>query len=448
MTLNEVWICEETYQVQTTSAPKVVKIEIIKINVGTRTRKQFGDMDQLADSIKRLGQITPICVKPNEDGTFDLVAGERRLRAHKKLGLKTIDAKFYDSLTEMEHLEIEMEENLHKELEWFEISELRSKIHALKQKKYGKATKGHESEGWGLADTAQSLGVDVSHISRDIALVQASKALPQIKQFKSRKQALKFLNKAKETIILEELAKRAKKESKDVEPFYLYNDKCENVLKKIDDETVDLVIFDPPWGIDADVTTTSRPGGEKTNFKDDIDSFKAVFEATIPELFRVMKNNTHMYLFFAMEFYQYIRDTILNAGFQVRYAPLMWVKEAGGFTDFEARFMPRYESIMFCSKGLRRINDPCSDVFEYNRPSNLTRIHTQQKPVSLLKRLITLSSVKDEMVLDPCMGSGATIVAATLLGRRSIGIEMNKDNFLRASDWIRCSSSAPGGDET
>ena len=123
--------------------------------------------------------------------------------------------------------------------------------------------------------------------------------------------------------------------------------------------------------------------------------------------------------------------------FDVRRVPLVWIKEGGGFTDFDAKFMPRYEIVLFCNKGLRRLNSVCSDVLNFNRPLSVERIHTQQKPIDLLQLFIRLSSVPNEIVLDPCMGSGATNVAATLLGRRSIGIEKSEDNYNKAIEWIR-----------
>ena len=117
--------------------------------------------------------------------------------------------------------------------------------------------------------------------------------------------------------------------------------------------------------------------------------------------------------------------------------PLIWVKEGGGFTDFETKFMPRYEMILFCSKGLRRLNSVCSDVLDFRRPLSVERIHTQQKPLKLLQLLIRLSTVPNEIVLDPCAGSFATSVAATLIGRRSIGIEADIDNYNKGLEWIR-----------
>lgn len=52
-----------------------------------------------------------------------------------------------------------------------------------------------------------------------------------------------------------------------------------------------------------------------------------------------------------------------------------------------------------------------------------------QKPIELLERIIKISTDEDDLVLDPFMGSGTTLVAAKLLNRKFIGIDKNKDAF-------------------
>jgi DNA modification methylase len=141
-------------------------------------------------------------------------------------------------------------------------------------------------------------------------------------------------------------------------------------------------------------------------------------------------------MFFGIEHFDRIKKIVRDAGFALREVPLIWLKEGGAFTDIEIRFMPRYESILFCSKGLRRINAPSSDVFEFNRPSTTDRIHTQQKSIGLIQRLVRLSTVPGEIVLDPCMGSGASIVGSIMSKRRAIGIELDMATFVKAKNWI------------
>lgn len=436
----------------------IQKVPIDRIGVGQRARVDLGDINELQSSIERIGLLHPIIV----DDDFMLVSGYRRLTCCRNLGFKEVDIRLKKDLSEIEKFEIELEENLHKELTWDEIATLRASMHELKQKIHGKSIPGHKTDGWSLDDTAKDLDLSIGTLSQDLMLAEALKKLPDLKSFVSKRQALKALSKAKETAILTELARRsAAKAGSDNVPYLLHNGDATTFIKnKIDDETIDLVIFDPPWGVDIDVLGSARGlGGEKTSYEDDsLVNAKTFTENIIPEIYRIMKQNTHMYMFIGIQHLAYWLSFLTNKKcimeygkapryevfdesrtwtFNVREVPLIWVKEGGGFTDFETKFMPKYETLIFCSKGLRRLNSVCSDVFDFRRPLSVERIHTQQKPLELLQFFIRLSTVSDEIVLDPCVGSGATNVAATLLGRRSIGIEKNVDNYNKASEWLQ-----------
>ncbi len=65
------------------------------------------------------------------------------------------------------------------------------------------------------------------------------------------------------------------------------------------------------------------------------------------------------------------------------------------------------------------------------------RLHPNEKPVSLLMKLVTLVSRRDELVVDPFAGSGSTGVAALRLGRRFIGVEVDPDHFALACERLR-----------
>jgi site-specific DNA-methyltransferase (adenine-specific) len=64
------------------------------------------------------------------------------------------------------------------------------------------------------------------------------------------------------------------------------------------------------------------------------------------------------------------------------------------------------------------------------------KIHPTQKPVNLLKKLISIFTDEDDVVIDPVAGSGSTLVAANSLHRKSYGFEINKDFHKKAIKWI------------
>lgn len=86
-------------------------IEIEKIKVSDRIRKDFGNLQELADDIKENGLINPPVVTPENDGSFTLLAGERRVKAMKNLGYKQIEVRTWISLNEEQRLNVEISEN-------------------------------------------------------------------------------------------------------------------------------------------------------------------------------------------------------------------------------------------------------------------------------------------------------------------------------------------------
>ena len=448
------------------------------IVIKDRARVDLGDLSDLRESIRKRGLFNPIMI--TKDNV--LIGGMRRYQCHVELQLEEIKVSIWEDLGPLEQKIFELEENLHLELSWDEQAKLRAEIHILEQQKRGAATRGHESDGWSLTDTANMLSVSPATISQDLLIANAIKEIPELSNLNSRRQALKVLNALEERAILTVLArKEAGRRMVAIEteqsnipifdmtrvpseniPAYvpyttIHGDSVEYLRDKVEDETIDLVIFDPPWGIDIDVIGSSRGiHGDPTSYSDDSYSEAWNFLRNIvPEIYRVMKNNTAMYIFFGIgqyhEFYEFLTKRPDPNGmidpktgrvkivpfFYVRPMPLIWVKDGGGYTDHEVKFMPRYETAFYCLKGLRRLNFASSDVFEHPRPLTTKRIHTQQKALGLIQKMIQLSSVENELVLDPCAGSFVTCVAATLLGRRSIGIERDENNYMKGRMWLQ-----------
>ncbi len=72
------------------------------------------------------------------------------------------------------------------------------------------------------------------------------------------------------------------------------------------------------------------------------------------------------------------------------------------------------------------------NCFDYPRDTDTPRIHPTQKPVELLERLIKLFTDKGDVVIDPCAGSGTTLLAAAKMDRKAYGFE-NKKNYCLAA---------------
>ena len=117
---------------------------------------------------------------------------------------------------------------------------------------------------------------------------------------------------------------------------------------------------------------------------------------------------------------------------------LIWVKDNHGSGDLKGEYAPQDEWIIFASKGRRFLQVPrISNVIEVARVASVKLRHPTEKPIDLLKILIDKSTPPRnfgedpgaKIVLDPFMGSGTTGVAATSLGHKFIGMEMNQEYF-------------------
>jgi ParB/RepB/Spo0J family partition protein len=178
----------------------VYRIPIEQIAVIDRGRKDYGSLEDLVESIKSNGQITPGTVRravesDADEGVDDsktpwvLVAGGRRFAACALAGCDTFKAEDYGEIPELRRRVVELEENLHrKELEWFEEDAMRKEIHELRKLEAAEA-----GEKWGLADTAQVLGEGINTVSRALRVAEAIEADPTLRGAGSRKAAIRTI---------------------------------------------------------------------------------------------------------------------------------------------------------------------------------------------------------------------------------------------------------------
>lgn len=412
-------------------------IAIADVVVQDRLRK-FTDesVESLASSIERLTLFHPIVI--NKDGNI-LLAGERRLEACKLLGWERIECKFKEDLTEDEALEIELEENLQREdISWQEESVARERLHEIKIRLYGKP-RHSKDPGWRLQDTADSLGISKVQVHRDLQLAQALKSNigGTIAKIKTKEKALRVLKNLAEREIHKEIAKaemlkRAEAveagEEDSLAGISLLHGDCTEILPHIPSDSVDLVICDPPYGIGDEYIITGDKG---LKFDNDPEDNLMLYVKVIPHLYRTLKPATHCYIFFAIQFYQPIRDLCEKAGFEVRLMPLIWVKESGGMTDMDWRFPPSYESILFMSKppGRPLGKQVNRDTFIIPREHASKRIHPMERPRALIQEFVEISSNPGDLILDPFSGSFVVPDIAMINERRCIAIELNDDHY-------------------
>lgn len=193
-------------------------------------------------------------------------------------------------------------------------------------------------------------------------------------------------------------------------------------LRSLESESVDLVITDPPY----ESLEKHRAVGTTTRLKISKSSSNpwfAIFpNARFPELFaevyRVLKRNTHFYLFADPETAFIAKPLAEAAGFHF-WKPLVWDKKTIGMGY---HYRSRYEFILFFEKGKRRLKDlSIADVIPVSR---IRGRYPAEKPVELSEILIRQSSAPGELVIDPFMGSGSVGAGAIVNGRRFAGTDI------------------------
>ena len=188
-------------------------------------------------------------------------------------------------------------------------------------------------------------------------------------------------------------------------------------------DSVDLLVTDPAY----ESLEKHRAVGTTTRLKHS----KARFFELFTEVFRVLKPDTHFYLFCDAETMFYAKPEAERAGFKF-WKPLVWDKRTIGMGY---HYRARYEFILFFEKGKRRLNDlGVADIIVQPR---IHRGYPAEKPVKVSEVLISQSSQPGDVVADPFMGSGSVGEAALKLGRRFIGTDVNPAAVRLSADRLK-----------
>jgi DNA modification methylase len=193
---------------------------------------------------------------------------------------------------------------------------------------------------------------------------------------------------------------------------------CLDVLKSLPDKCVDCVITDPPYGI---------------NYTRHIENakFRAIANDSelslkwMPEAGRVLKWDSLLVVFHRWDVAEKFRTAIMSAGLKVR-SQIVWAKGGGGLADTKVCFSPEHELAWFATRGEYSFpNCRPSSVLNFPKVNPNLMVHPTEKPVEMFTHLIKRLTKPTDLILDPFCGSGTTCVAAELLGRKWIGIELD-----------------------
>lgn len=212
-------------------------------------------------------------------------------------------------------------------------------------------------------------------------------------------------------------------------------------LKELPSESVNLIVTDPPYNLNKDYETTK----DNLEFNDYLDFSRQ----WLKESKRVLSKTGTIYVFMGMRYIAYIYSILeqelglhfnswitwyytqgigKTKGFSPRHDDILM------FTKDPKKYTFNLDSIRIPQKYYRRINNMRGanpgNVWEFSHVHycNDNRLkHPTQKPEGLYERMILASSNKNDVVLDPFLGSGTLLRVCQQLNRQGIGIDINEN---------------------
>ena len=208
-------------------------------------------------------------------------------------------------------------------------------------------------------------------------------------------------------------------------PYYdedgitIYHGDCRVLLPHLG--SVDLVLMDPPYGVRYETARRSRTDKLRTPVVGDEST--DVFAEAWPGCFNLLRGNRHWYVFASPRMICEVMQIVGNAKHIIA-----WDKgDRGTVGDLACGFGEAWEAIFYGMKGRRHLNGRRPrTVIRFDWSGTMDPLHPTVKPVPLLQKMVSWSTDAGETVLDPFAGSGTTLAAAKLTGRKAIGIEIDE----------------------
>lgn len=447
----------------------------VKIIRDERQRRNLGDLSELKQSIKTVGQINAVIVRRENDELI-LVAGERRLTSCLELDVP-VKVEFWEDLTAIQAKEIELEENLKRsDLAWQDHIRACGELHRI----YA-----GQKESWTVGETAERLSIDVKTMYMYLA-VDKNLTNPILKEAQNISHAYSLLQRASErraAAIVDAVGEGAKAAFQSVPvaavggageakaasgqgtsqetspptsqtatqsdgtgrsaattpppavqapppppPPPLLNVSFIDWLKDYNGPKFNLIHCDFPFGIKFTGGYGQEEDGTKYESKEE--DYWELVDALCANTDRIASYSSHLVFWFSMTFYTETVKRLRAAGWKVHDFPYIWYKSDGqGIIPGRNEYMRRvYETALIASRGQRPLVKMIDNTYAAPRPAN--SIHPSMKPEPMLRHLFSglVDSTTD--VLDPTCGSASALRAAEDVGARSIlGLEINPEYF-------------------
>ena len=405
-------------------------ISSIIVNRDERQRRKLEGIEELAESINRIGLINPIVVTPD----LVLVAGERRLTAMKLIGWTDVPIQYTTDLSEYDLAVIELEENVKRvDLSWQDQCLAIEKFHTLKAK--------HEVD-WNKEATAQALGLSEREVNRHISvakeIIGGNERVANADRFTMALNLVTREAERRRDSVLEDIEVKAAvvqvpKEQGEAPPPRvppLIHDDFHEWAAAYTGVPFNLLHCDFPYGINV-ANSPRQNSGIQEFYADSKDVYFALLDTLEMAMSNVVAESAHMVFWFSMDYYQLTYDRLTAMGWKVNPFPLIWHKSDNAGIAPDPQRTPRrtYETAFFCTRGDRKLTQAgaMANSFAYPGKKGPDGIHLSEKPVAMLAHFLRMICDDYSRVLDPTCGSGNALKAATSCGAPTVlGIEKER----------------------
>lgn len=424
-----------------------------QLAINTRQRKEIprGTLLELRDSILENTLLhAPVAQRISPD-SYVLVAGERRTRA---IDLIAEEKKFFlydeqvispgqiplvlldEALNDIQRAEVELAENVVRlELPWQDRIAALAYIHNMRRV---------ENPNQTIMDTARAV---IAENTRELAGAQGGTAestmvrnirqatiinehldKPEIAKARNATEAFNLIVANEQRAFEAELIRRGQRKVTTIE---VRHGSLFDILPKLETGTVDTIFSDPPYGIGVDTGGFRSRTVVHHNYDDSPDTAKAICSCILTEGFRICKSRANLFIFCDIDLFGWLKESSARAGWDPFRTPITWVKsDSEGMAPWGREgFRRTTEWIFFARKGQKGLIHSPVDVLRHNRVHRDDREYGPEKPVPLIKELLAASTLPGDYVLDPCCGSGSTLVAARELNMRALGIEIDEKAY-------------------
>lgn len=403
-----------------------------------RQRRELTGIDELAESIHRIGLINPITI--TDEGI--LVAGERRLTACRSLGWTSIPVQFTSDLSDYELQCIELEENVKRQdLPWQDQSMAIARFHNLKI--------GNEAD-WSQTKTAAALGLAQNTVSKhlDVAveISAGNEKVANADKFSVARNIVERNSERKKTSALNTIDEGISStlgvsEQSEAPKIPILNCNFHQFQAAYDGPRYNLIHCDFPYGIN--VADAPRQNSAITDhYEDSADVYWSLLDRLAAGMGNLVAESAHLIFWFSMEKYTDTKLELELMGWNINPFPLIWHKSDNSGVAPDPQRAPRrtYETAFFGIRGDRKLTQAGTKSNSFSFPGNRTdAIHVSEKPQAMLRHFMSMVCDEYSLVFDPTCGSGNAIkVGLELKANAVLGLELSEEFYNNAvASWSK-----------